>query len=400
MRSIFQVFSFDIISKILVGFIGIILIRYMKESEYALYTFALSIITIVSQTITSTFRRIYIVGYESFQLDQYKESFLGLIMIIILLFASITIPFVHYFNGVLVWIILMIIGFTLVDFGKTVFQQEYKFMKFSMVEIGKSISFFVITMSLIYFYKQKIGAWQIFLIQSGTMILVYIVATWGNLKIKGLFKIIVALKIGKTIFTGPYKFLIGYTLFATVLGQLDVLMLRYYTTEKEIATYGSAFRYYSLLLLALSSVNTVFLPVIQNINNRSELDELYKKHAKMLTFFIPLVILGAWLSKWIIPMIDLGKYPNAVPVFQVLAISAILSFIFSPHTNLIMKFEEFKFLFYLLVISVVMNIILNSFMVPKFGSLGAAVATLITFGFSNFMTYVRAKRCRINLSAL
>lgn len=397
MRSIYQVFSFDMISKILMGAIGIILIRYMEASEYAIYTFALSIITIVAQTINSTFRRIYIVGYNSFQLEQHKESLLGLILIILLILIGITFPYAHYVNGVYVWIIFMVVGFILVDYGKTIYQQEHNFSKFSIVEIWRTGSFSILTLVLIFLLKGNVSAWQILLIQSFSMILVFMVAFSKKLKIRGMLKVMEALKVGGQIFKGPYKYLLGYTLFVTLLGQLDVLLLKAFSTEHEIATYGSAFRYYSLLLLALGSVNTVFLPVIQNIQNRSELDRLYKKHTKMLTVFIPVVLLGAWLSKWIIPVIDKGKYPDAVLVFQILAISAILSFIFSPHTNFVMKLEKFKFIYYVLLISVIMNILFNIVMIPRLGSLGAALTTLITFGFSNFITFLCAQKYKNDL---
>jgi O-antigen/teichoic acid export membrane protein len=397
MRSIYQVISFDLISKVLMGFIGIILIRYMVSSEYAVYTFTLSVVTVVAQTLSSTFRRIYIVGYDKFGLSKYKEAFLGLQFLLILFFALILLIYSRNFNTIYILTNIMIMGFTLIEFTKTIFQQELKFMKFSIIEINRSFSFFLFVLILIYFFRFRLSASQILAVQSLTMVLISVIVLWRKLDIKGIFKFKKAFQMGKGIIGGRYIFLLGYTLFATLLGNLDIFMLKLLSNSSELATYGSAFRYYSLLLLTLSSVNSVFLPVIQNINNRIELDQIYRKHAKMLVVFIPVVLLGAWLSYWIIPFIDMGKYPGAVTVFRTLSISAIFSFLFSPHTNFVMKFEDFKFLFYVILISVIMNIICNAFMIPLFGSKGAAISTLLTFGFSNFMTYHRARKFRIEL---
>jgi hypothetical protein len=44
MRAFVQIFSFDLVSKVLLGLINIALIRYMPSSEYARYTMALAVI--------------------------------------------------------------------------------------------------------------------------------------------------------------------------------------------------------------------------------------------------------------------------------------------------------------------------------------------------------------------
>jgi O-antigen/teichoic acid export membrane protein len=397
MKSIYRVVSFDMISKVLLGILGILLIRYMLPSEYAIYTFAFSVITVVSQTITSAFRRIYIVGYTSFSIDKYKGSLLGLQLLLVLFFAIIYLAFRTKFDLIYLLTISMIIGYTLIEFIKTVYQQELSFNKFSYIEIARSTTFFFITLIFIYFIKFDIKAWHILLSQSITMIMLFYLTYWKKSKITGIFKFKRALIIAKEIVYGKYKYLIMYTLFVTLLGNLDVFMLKYISTNNELAAYGSAFRYYSLLLLVLNSINTVFLPVIQKVNSKNELNIIYKNHSRILMVFIPIVLLGAWLAEWIIPLIDMGKYPSAVPVFQILTFSAILSFAFSPHTNFVMKFEDFKYLLYVIIISVITNIVLNAFLIPVFGARGAAIATLVTFGFSNLMTYIRAKMLRKRL---
>ncbi|MDR7238767.1 oligosaccharide flippase family protein [Neobacillus drentensis] len=397
MKSILQVFSFDMLSKILIGIIGIFLIRYMEASEYALYTFSLSIINIVAQTLSNTFRRIYIVGYDNQFKGKQIDSFIGAQLLIIFCFAIGLLMFTHKIDIIDFLIINTIIGITFLEFTKTIFQRELNFKQFSKIEIARSLSFFSLTIILIFTIQYNLRAWQVLLIQSSTMILITVTILWKKIKVKNLMKFKEYIQIGKDIVRGPYKYLIFYVLFSTILSQLDVLMLKYLSNNYQLATYGSAFRYYSLLLLALSSVNSVFLPVIQNIKNRYELDTIYSKHNKMLIVFIPIVLLGAWLANWVLPIIDMGKYPDAVSVFQILSFSAIFSFVFSPHTNFVMKFEDFKFLFCMIIIAVIVNCILNFIMIPLYGSIGAALATLIAFGFSNYMTYLRAQRHRKSL---
>ncbi|MDF2946796.1 MAG: oligosaccharide flippase family protein [Bacillales bacterium] len=397
MQSILRVFSFDMMSKILIGIIGILLIRYMDTSEYALYTFSLSIINIVAQTLSNTFRRFYIVGYDNGFKDKQIESFIGAQLLIIICFALFFIFYTQKVDIVDFLIINTIFGITFLEFTKTIFQRELNFKQFSKIEIVRSLTFFFLTIILIYTLKYNLNAWQVLLIQSNTMILITVAFLWNKIKIKNLLKFNDFIQTGKEIVRGPYKYLIFYVFFSTILSQLDVLMLKYLSNNYHLANYGSAFRYYSLLLLALGSINSVLLPVIQNIKTRSEVDTIYSKHNKLLIVFIPIVLLGAWLSNWVLPIIDMGKYPDAVFIFQILSFSAIISFVFSPHTNFVMKFEDFKFLFCIIIVAVILNIILNLIAIPLYGSIGAALSTLITFGFSNSMTFIRAQKHRKSL---
>ena len=159
-----------------------------------------------------------------------------------------------------------------------------------------------------------------------------------------------------------------------------------------LATYGSAFRYYSILSLALGSVHVVLLPMIQQASNDQELFEVFAKHKKMILMFIPAVLLAGWLAQWAIPFIDNGKYPGAVLSFRILCVSAIISFAFSPHVNLIMRFERFRFLFYLICIALALNAAINMLLIPKFGAAGVAFATLISAAAVNIPIYFQSKR--------
>jgi O-antigen/teichoic acid export membrane protein len=174
-------------------------------------------------------------------------------------------------------------------------------------------------------------------------------------------------------------------------------MLKMISNSHELATYGAAFRYYTLLSLALASINVVLLPTIQQLKSASELDQLLSKHVRILIAFSLVTLTGAWLSRWIIPAIDMGKYPESIAVFRILAISAIISFALSPHANLLMRFEDFRFLTVLTSAALFINLGLNFPLVHAFGAIGAAIATLIAYLFVNGSSFLRAQRYRDRL---
>jgi O-antigen/teichoic acid export membrane protein len=400
MKSVVQVFSFDILSKVLLGVTGIILIRFMPEIEYARYTLALSLVSVVTQTLVSSFKRIYIVGYQRFKLENSPSLFLGLQLWGICLLVLMTLPFKDFAEGVYWFVVAAIIATCLSEFAKTVVQQQLKFLQFSIIEMARTLVFVLSLLCLIYFIRYELKAWQVLLVQAMAMFLVFSTVFSKYLDLKSLFKMGESVRFALELVKGEYKYVFGYFFVFAFFSQVDVFVLKALAGSVELATYGSAFRYYSLLLLALGAVHAVLLPVIQRIQSIDELESILAQHKRMLLVFVPLVLLGAWLSKWVIPWLDMGKYPNAAIVFQILAISAIVSFAFSPHSNLVMRFEDFRFLFISICMGLLVNVGLCVWLVPILGATGPAIATLITFGSVNVSIFLRSRKHRKSLASL
>ena len=179
--------------------------------------------------------------------------------------------------------------------------------------------------------------------------------------------------------------------------QIDVFMLRLISDDLQLATYGAAYRYYSALAMALGAVHAVLLPLIQRARNYEELEAVFERHKKLALLFIPLVMLIGWVSQWLIPWVDMGRYPDSVMVFRILCVSVVVSFAFSPHVNLIMRFEQFRFLSALIVVALFINVILNSVFIPVFGAMGAAMATLIASASVTVPIYIKSRRMTFGL---
>lgn len=392
MRAFIQIFSFDLVSKILLGLVGIALIHYMLPAEYAQYTLASSVVAVVAQTLVSSFNRIYIVGHEQLDLQGSAAPFLGVQLLIIAIIALLGIPAARMLDGVYWIVVALIVAQCLSDFAKTSFQQEMRFLSFSLVEFSRSLIFALAVAYLILVLHSSIKAWHALAVQAAALMLVFIVAFGRHLRISELLQIRRSIQLTRSVISGDYRFLFGYFFVLAFFSQVSVFVLRHVGSESMLASYGSAFRYYSLLLLALNAVHTILLPLVQKIETIEALDELYAKQWKMVLIFTPAVMLCAWISGWIIPIIDGGKYPSAILVFRILCISAIISFAMSPQANLIMKFRDFKFLFILITGTTIANVVLCLILIPLWKEVGAAIATLLAYGVVNVSMYLRANK--------
>ncbi len=394
MRAVLQVFSLDVAGKALLAVITLLLIRFMAAEELAHYTMALALIAVVSQTLTSTFNRIYIVGHQRLGLGSDFAALLGLQLLTILAAWVLLVPFRPHPTNVF-WLALAVtLGTCMVEFGKTALQQEQKFLTFSLVELLKTIVLCVAALVLIYLLRYHVQAWQVLSVQAAAMTAVFLASFGRRLRLRDVIKIHPARQLAMRVITGEYRFLFFYFALVALLSQTAVFAIKFLSTDLELAAFGAAFRYYALLSLGLNAVHVVLLPLVLHSGSAKALDVVFQQQRKALAVFIPAVLAGMVIAEWVLPWIDHGKYPAAVPVFQILSMSAIVSFTFSPHVNLILRYEQFKFLCRLTLASICLHVLLAYPLVGRWGAVGAAWSAAAAFALLNGWIYVRATGLR------
>ena len=93
---------------------------------------------------------------------------------------------------------------------------------------------------------------------------------------------------------------------------------------------------------------------------------------------IPIAFGGVILADQIIPLVFGQAYLGAIPVFQILMIMLLVSFPLIVLINSIFVYNQQKKLVLANIFGVLANVTLNFFLIPKFGIIGATVATLIS----------------------
>jgi len=397
-RKVINVFSYSVFSKALLGVATLLIIRDLQQEQYAIYSYSLAIVGFMSQSISVAFNRIYIIGFNEFGSDTDGNQLLGGQYVLMLGGALFIYPFIQISDALFAIIISVVFLTSTTEFLKTMYQKNAKFNKYSLIDLGKNIFFLGALSILVLYQKSEILAIHILFLQSLAMFFLVIPILGLKRIYDAFFGMRKGLIICKKIALSKYKYLFGYFIVLAFFSQLDIFMLEILSHEKELANYGAGFRFYSLLLMALGAVHVVLIPMIQEVVQKSDLRKLYLKHRNLTLVFTPMVLIISWLSQWFIPLIDEGKYPIAIDVFQVLSFSSIISFGFSPYAHFLMRFEKFKYLFILICMGVVLNIILNISFIPVYGSIGAAWATLFAFALVNAAIYLYAKLIYVQTS--
>lgn len=373
------------------GIAGLALIRFLPENEYASLTLALALSGLMVEGVSENLNRIYIIGHAKLGLAAAPRSFLTLQFSVLAVMVALLCGFWNGGGGLAALIAALAFASSLLAFAKTVLQRELKFWSFSLVELARTLLFSAALTVLIALRRDGVKAWEVLLLQATCLTLVAAVALIGNLDPGRLVQPRRAWSIGRQIATSGYALMVGYVLVIAVFVRIDVLMLKLLDSPLELATYGTAFRYHAMLTLLLAAVHSVLLPLTQQATQPAELEAIFAKYRQVVFAVVPVVVLGAWISQWFIPLIDGGKYPGAVNVFRALSVSIVIGLACSPYVNLLFRYGDFAFLLGLASAMFVLNVGLNAVLIPRFHALGAAMSLCMAMGTMNFLVYAKAR---------
>jgi O-antigen/teichoic acid export membrane protein len=280
---------------------------------------------------------------------------------------------------------------SLLAFAKTMLQRDLKFWSFSLVDLARTLLFSVALAALVAMRQDNLKAWQVLLLQATCLTLVAGATLARNLDPARLGQPRGAWPLARQIVNRGYTFVIGYVVVVAILLRVDVLMLKLLDSPLELATYGAASRYYATLTLLLAAVHSVLLPLTQQATHRAQLEAIFARYRRWVWAIVPFVLIGAWLSQWFIPLIDGGRYPGTVHVFQAMCVVSVIGLAFSPYVNLLLRYGDFAFLLGLAMAMFVLDLGLNALLIPRFHALGAAASLCATTGTMNYLVYRKAR---------
>lgn len=192
-------------------------------------------------------------------------------------------------------------------------------------------------------------------------------------------------------FISSAGWLIAYFFIVTASQKFDVFMLSRFSSGEELANYGVAFRYYSLAMIVLSSLNAVMLPMfskvdMQDLGRQRQFTFKWLKVTVWLVFpLLVFVVFGRTLFLWINGV----QYEKAFYIFIILLFGFWLNMMFSPLVHIVMARKAHKFLFFLGVAAFLLNLIGNYNFVPRWGGYGAAFVTIVSYSLINITTLFR-----------
>ena len=166
-----------------------------------------------------------------------------------------------------------------------------------------------------------------------------------------------------------------------VYTQVDRLMIKQYLGVAEVGIYTIGAQLSTILAIFLGPVQNSLFPKMMELYRRDykEYYNFYLFSNTLITqFYLVVTVISIFVVKLLFGYVYAQEYTPAIGVYSILAVSIFIKANGSLQTGHMTLKNITKKSFYKTLISLVINIVLNAILIPRYGIDGAAIATLIT----------------------
>jgi O-antigen/teichoic acid export membrane protein len=166
-----------------------------------------------------------------------------------------------------------------------------------------------------------------------------------------------------------------------VYTQVDRLMIKQYLGVAEVGIYTIGVQLSAILAILLAPVQNSLFPKMMELYRRDykEYYNFYLFSNTLITqFYLVVTVISIFVVKLLFGYVYAQEYTPAIGVYSILAVSIFIKANGSLQTGHMTLKNITKKSFYKTLISLVINIVLNAILIPRYGIDGAAIATLIT----------------------
>lgn len=163
--------------------------------------------------------------------------------------------------------------------------------------------------------------------------------------------------------------------------QTDRLMINHYLGVEEVGVYTIGMQLSNILAILIGPIQNSLFPKFLELyrDDYQKYYNFYKLTNTIITqFYLIITLISIIVVKYTFKYVYSSQYDGAILIYSILAFSVFIKANGSLQTSHMTIKNITKKSFYKTLVSLILNIILNILLIPKYGINGAAIATLIT----------------------
>jgi PST family polysaccharide transporter len=175
--------------------------------------------------------------------------------------------------------------------------------------------------------------------------------------------------------------------------KIDQVMLGEMSGREEVGIYSTAVRISEIWYFVPMAISMSVFPAL--IRSRDMGREIYEKRLQQLYDFLVwlalcVALVMTFLASPIVRLLFGEAYAGGGPILAIHVWAGIFVFMKSALARWLLNEGLLRFLFLSNSIGAVVNIVLNLFLIPKYGGVGAAIATVISYAAAGYLaTFLR-----------
>lgn len=184
--------------------------------------------------------------------------------------------------------------------------------------------------------------------------------------------------------------------------KIDQVMIMEMMDAEAVGQYAAAVRIAEIFLIPIGILSTSLAPAIfSRIGQNSEIT-IYKYLSQYYTLIGYIIVAFIFFMSNFFILNTYGmEYSLSANILDILILSTFLVYTTSPFSNYFIGHNKTKVILLVTTISVILNIILNYFLIKNYGVMGAAYATLIARSATNIaLLFINKELFKIQIKSL
>lgn len=205
-------------------------------------------------------------------------------------------------------------------------------------------------------------------------------------------KIIKKFHVGKELLIFSFPILL-ITLLQNLISWSDTLMLGYFTTPSIVGLYNVAHLLSGFISLSLSVILFIYTPIISELyaqKKNTEIKQTFTILTKWLCFAtFPLTMIFVLFPETILGFFFNQDYISASTALQIIAIGFFISNLMGPNGATLTAMGKTRFLMWVTLFTVCVNIGLNLILIPLYSLNGAAISSSVSIILINIIKSIK-----------
>jgi O-antigen/teichoic acid export membrane protein len=292
------------------------------------------------------------------------------------------------FSAIAIGLALMITGYT--EMHLAVFRAFERMRVVSILMVAQRVLFFILGLAVLLWGGDVVLFSQTFLFVS--VILLMITHRQMTLQ-QDNKKSTHDAQLVRKIFRDSLP-ICGLILFTYIYFRIDAVLIFFLLGELETGWYSSAFKLIETLALLMASIRFGVFPVLSKTfkEGSDRYQKIWQETTRyLLLISIPVAVGMILLAAKILEILYGAAFSSAGPVLQIMALGFPLLCLNDLASYLLLSQNKTSSVLLIAGCAAVFNVVLNIFLIPKWGMTGAALATTLTQGlvFSAYYLKVR-----------
>lgn len=210
------------------------------------------------------------------------------------------------------------------------------------------------------------------------------------------------LEIAKNFLRDSWPLILS-ALVVMIYMRIDQIMIKEMLGIKEVGVYSAAVRLTEIWYFLPTIITGSLFPAIinaKNINEKNYYHRLQQLYTLMVWSALSIIIVVSLFGEWIIETLYGVAYKDAVGVLAINVWAAIFVFYGSAWSKWMLVEGGMKMSAFFQVNAMFFNVILNLFLIPKYGIYGAALSTLFSSAIGHTLLPLFIKSQRVALKML